>query len=127
MKAPLREGAGNCMAFQGSVGSTDKEVVSRVDIARNIKTIEWLKTELIGGLSSLFKGMLKNSDELIADSLANIVVGCYLLGKRLGLPYGALDEKVAEKVKANLEQGHEIEAWYGDFSLLKRYLTGRKT
>ncbi len=127
MKAPLREGAGNYMAFHGSVGSTDKEVVSRVDIARNIKTIEWLKTELIAGISSLFKGMLKNSDELIADSLANIVVGCYLLGKRLGLPYGALDEKIGEKVKANLEQGHEIEAWYGDFSLLKRYLTGRKT
>ncbi|NLB73281.1 MAG: hypothetical protein GX795_04555 [Firmicutes bacterium] len=115
------------MAFQGSVGSTDKEVVSRVDIARNIKTIEWLKTELITGISSLFRGMLKNSDELIADSLANIVVGCYLLGKRLGLPYGALDGKIAEKVKANLEQGHEIEAWYGDFSLLNRYLTGRKT
>ena len=97
------------MAFSGGIGSADKEVVSRADIARNIKTIEWLKTELI------------------ADSLANIVVGCYLLGKRLGLPYGALDEKIGEKVKANLEQGHEIEAWYGDFTLLKRYLTGRKT
>jgi len=127
MKAPLREGAGNYMAFSGGIGSSDREVVSRADIARNIKTIEWLKTELIAGISSLFKGMLKNNNELIADSLANIVVGCYLLGKRLGLPYGALDEKIGEKVKANLEQGHEIEAWYGDFTLLKRYLTGRKT
>ncbi|HXL04934.1 MAG TPA: MazG-like family protein [Bacillota bacterium] len=115
------------MAFSGGIGSSDREVVSRADIARNIKTIEWLKTELIAGISSLFKGMLKNNNELIADSLANIVVGCYLLGKRLGLPYGALDEKIGEKVKANLEQGHEIEAWYGDFTLLKRYLTGRKT
>ena len=116
------------MTFQGSnVGGTNKEVISRVDIARNIKTIEWLKTELITGISSLFKGMLKNSDDLITDSLANIVVGCYLLGKRLGLSYGVLDKKVTEKVKANLDKGHEIEAWYGDFSLLNRYLTGRKT
>ncbi len=108
------------MAYSGSVGSADKEVVSRADIARNIKTIEWLKTELIAGISSLFKGMLKNNNELIADSLANIVVGgCYLLGKRLGLPYGALDEKIDEKVKANLEQGHEIEVWYGDFPYSK--------
>ncbi|NLS44711.1 MAG: hypothetical protein GX969_03095 [Firmicutes bacterium] len=115
------------MAYSGSIGSADKDVISRADIARNIKSIEWLKTELITGVSSLFKGMLKNNNELIADSLANIVVGCYLLAKRLGLPYGALDEKIGIKVKANLEQGHELETWYGDFSLLKRYLAGRKT
>ena len=85
------------MTFSGSIGSADKEVVSRADIARNIKTIEWLKTELVAGISSLFKGMLKSNEELIADSLANIVVGCYLLGKRLGLPFGALDEKSVKK------------------------------
>jgi hypothetical protein len=126
-KAPFREGVGDYMAYSGSIGSADKDVISRADIARNIKSIEWLKTELITGVSSLFKGMLKNNNELIADSLANIVVGCYLLAKRLGLPYGALDEKIGIKVKANLEQGHELETWYGDFSLLKRYLAGRKT
>jgi precorrin-2 methylase len=127
MKAPLREGAEKYMTFSGGIGSADREVVSRADIARNIKTTEWLKTELVAGISSLFKGMLKTNDELVADSLANIVVGCYLLGKRLGLPFAALDEKIGEKVKANLDQGHEIEVWYGDFSLLKRYFAGRKT
>ena len=62
------------MAFSSGIGSVDREVVSRADIARNIKTIEWLKSELVTGISSLFKGMLKNNDELIADSLANIVI-----------------------------------------------------
>jgi len=87
------------MAFSGGIGSADKEVVSRADIARNIKTIEWLKTELIAGVSSLFKGMLKNNNELIADSLANIIVGCYLLGKRLAFPMAPLTRKSVKKSK----------------------------
>ncbi|MEW6228996.1 MAG: MazG-like family protein [Bacillota bacterium] len=109
-----------------SAGGKDRETISRTDIARNLKTIEWLKTELVANLSSLFKSMLKNNDEAIADSLANIVIGCYLLGKRLGLPHLALDAKIGEKVKANIEQGHEIETWYGEFSALRRHLAGRK-
>ncbi len=114
------------MAFVEGAGARERETISRADIARNLKTIEWLKTELVASISSLFKGMLKTSDETCADSLANIVVGCYLLGKRLGLPYATLDAKVKEKIKANIDQNHEIEMWYGDFSALKRHLSERK-
>lgn len=114
------------MAFVEGAGAREQETISRADIARNLKTIEWLKTELVVSIASLFKGMLKTSDEACADSLANIVVGCYLLGKRLGLPHSALDARIKEKIKANIEQNHEIETWYGDFSALKRHLSERK-
>ncbi|MDI7246454.1 MAG: MazG-like family protein [Bacillota bacterium] len=114
------------MGVVEGAGAKERETISRADIARNLKTIEWLKTELVASISSLFKAMLKTNDEACADALANLVIGCYLLGKRLGLPHPALDAKIKEKIKANIEQNHEIETWYGDFSALKRHLSERK-
>lgn len=96
-----------------------------IDIARNAKTIEWLKAELIGGVSALFKAMLKNHEEAITDSLANIVVACYLLGKRMGITFSRLDIKIENKVAVNITKGHEIEQWYGDFTALSNYLEGK--
>lgn len=96
-----------------------------LDIARNVRTIEWLKAELVGGVSALFKALMKNSEESILDALANVVVACYLLGKRLGINFSRLDLKVESKVGANISKAHEIEQWYGDFTAFRRYLEER--
>lgn len=96
-----------------------------LDIARNVRTIEWLKAELVGGVSSLFKALLKNSEEAILDALAKVVIACYLLGKRLGIGFSRLDMKIESNVTANIAKAHEIEQWYGDFSALRRYLEER--
>ena len=96
-----------------------------LDIARNVRTIEWLKAELVGGIGSLFKALIKDSEESILDSLANVVVACYLLGKRLGVGFSRLDLKVEQKVTANINKVHEIEKWYGDFTALQYYLAER--
>ncbi|MDI3280254.1 MAG: MazG-like family protein [Bacillota bacterium] len=92
------------------------------DVARNLRTIEWLKAELLNGLSVLFKGMLKGNDDSILEALANLVMCCYLLGQRLGVSFSRLDHKIQNKVEANIRRSHEIEQWYGDFSALKAYL-----
>ncbi len=96
-----------------------------LDIARNVRTIEWLKAELVGGVSALFKALIRNSEEAILDALANVVVASYLLGKRLGIPFSRLDLKIESKVAANITKAHEIEQWYGDFSAFRRYLDER--
>jgi hypothetical protein len=93
-----------------------------LDIARNLRTIEWLKVELMGGLATLYKALISNNNERILDALANIIVGCYILGKRLGIPFSRLGTKIHNKIKVNIEQNHEIEEWYGDFSALLHYL-----
>jgi len=59
----------------------DKEI----DITRNIKIIEWLKSELLTDIANLFKAMIngvrEEVHEVVSDTLANIILICYLLGR----------------------------------------------
>lgn len=97
-----------------------------VDIARNIKVIEWLKTELIGTVAALFKAMLKNSQEAIEDALASMVVTVYVLARRLGVNFAQLDVRVESKVRNGIKEKHEIEDWYGDLTALLKYISDKK-
>ncbi|MGE5558854.1 MAG: MazG-like family protein [Bacillota bacterium] len=96
-----------------------------LDIARSIKIIEWLKTELLGGVANLSKAMIKNSEELILDALAGVIMVCYLLARRMGISFTRLDEKVREKVEYYRENKHEVEIWYGDLTYFYEYLRDR--
>lgn len=97
-----------------------------LDISKNIRTIEWLKSELVSGVSSLFKAMLKANDETILESLSSIIIGCYVLARRLGLPFNRLDLRVSDTVRQNISNGHEVERWYGDLTALSRHFMDRK-
>lgn len=102
------------------MGYNDKNI----DITKNIKVIEWLKSELLTAIASLFDILVKgvhNSQEAILDILANIILVTYLLGKRLGLSFESIDAKVESKAKLGLVEDHKIEKWYGDLSKLLDY------
>ena len=87
-----------------------------IDIARNVRAIEWLEAELVHETGSLFHALIKNSEEAALDSLSAVVISAYLLAKRLGYGFARLDNKVRSRLQANLEQDHELEQWYGDIS-----------
>lgn len=97
-----------------------------VDIARNIRVIEWLKTELVSTVAALFKAMIKNSEEAIEDALASIIVTVYVIARRLGVGFAQLDVRVESKVRNGIREKHEIEDWYGDLSTFLRYLGDKK-
>lgn len=97
-----------------------------IDIARNIRTIDWLKTELLSGVSGLFKALLRGGDEAITDGLSGLIITCYALARRLGYSFAKLDAKVEAKVRVNIAEGHEIEKWYGDLTALLRHIEERK-
>jgi hypothetical protein len=96
-----------------------------MDIAKRLKVIDWLKTEIIEQVSRLFKGLLSGSEEKIKDSLASLIVSSYVMGRRLGLSYRTLDEAVLAKLKEHREQGHQVEDWYGDLSAMEDYFNKR--
>jgi hypothetical protein len=97
-----------------------------LNIARSIKVIEWLKSELLESVSLLFRALLKNKDELLLQGLARVQLTAYLLARRVGVNFVSVDEEILILVQRYLKEGHELEEWYGDLSLLREYLESRK-
>jgi hypothetical protein len=97
----------------------------QIDVTKNIKTIEWLKSELLTTIASLFellvKGVKGTQDALI-DVLANIILVTYILGKRLGINFATVDMRIEDKIRLGILEKHKVEGWYGDLSSLKQYL-----
>ena len=96
-----------------------------VDITKNIRVIEWLKSEILTAVSTLFQVLVngvQNSQEAVLDVLANIILVTYLLGKRLGFTFEKIDEKLQNKIKLGVVEEHKIEKWYGDLSKLSDYI-----
>ncbi|MBB6735723.1 MazG-like family protein [Cohnella zeiphila] len=99
----------------------DKEM----DVATRARTIEWLKTEIVDQVSRLFKAMWDGSAVRIADSLAGLIAGAYVLGRRLGVPYKDLDKAIAEKLARLKQEGHQLEEQYRDLSALEEHIRKR--
>lgn len=97
-----------------------------VDIAKNIKIIEWLKADLLSSISALFKAMLKGREEVLLDALASVVITSFVLGRRLGMSFSRLDLKIESKLRQGIADGHEVEKWYKDLSALLNYLADKK-
>ncbi len=97
-----------------------------IDITRNIKLIEWLKSELLTELADLFRvlstGAREEMYEAVSEILSNIILVSYLLGKRLGISYNAIEIKIHNKVKLGLVENHDVEKYYGDLSEMSRHL-----
>lgn len=96
-----------------------------VDITKTIKVIEWLKSEMLTAISTLFQLLVngvQDSQDAILDVLANIILVTYLLGKRLGFSFERIDKKLENKVRLGVVEEHKIEKWYGDLSKLIDYL-----
>jgi hypothetical protein len=109
------------------MGFFDKDI----DITRNVKMIEWLKSELLTDLANLFKalvnGMKEDVHESLAEILSNIILISYLLGRRLGINYNAIELKIENKVKLGLVENHDVEKYYGDLSELTKHLNYSRT
>jgi len=109
------------------MGFQEKEI----DITRNIKIIEWLKSELLTDIATLFKvlinGVKEDVHEVVCETLSNIILVCYILGRRLGNSYDVIEIKIENKIKLGLIENHDIEEYYGDLSDLSRHLRSRRS
>lgn len=99
------------------------------DIIKNMKTVEWLKSQLLNNIAYLHSILVNNEEdtrENLEDVLSNIILESYVLGKRLGIEYEDLDLALGENIKLNLIEKHKIERWYGDLSALLEYIKVRE-
>jgi hypothetical protein len=101
------------------------------DITSNIKNIEWLKCEILSDITSLYSklsyGYSEESSCVVGENISAIVAKCYLLAKRLGIPYEEIDIKLEGKLQAGLLEKTGLEEKYGDISDLLRYINVSKT
>lgn len=97
----------------------------KINITKNLKTIEWLKAELVDGISSLFKAMITNHEKKIMNALVRLIIAAYTLGRRLGISYDRMEQELNQQLGELVEENHEIEEWFGDLSELKKHLQGR--
>lgn len=92
-----------------------------LDIMGNIKLIENYKNYLLSTVADLFMTMGKGSKasmDDINDELAEVIILSYLLGKRLGINYSSVDERMTKKLKLGvLEEDNN-----GDYSKLISYI-----
>lgn len=96
-----------------------------INIARNIRAIQWLKCELLEGITSLYKAMEKGVKERIEDSLSVLIIVTYLLAKRLGFNFSYLESEILLKVDELIGNGdHEL--FREDLVALKEHLRQRK-
>lgn len=99
------------------------------DVTGNLKAIEWMKTELLSAVTSLYRVLQKGSkasQDMILDCLAGIIILTYLLSRRLGLDYTSVDLKVQNKLKIGILEEDDLEKNHGDLSRLLNYIKERK-
>lgn len=96
------------------------------DIGRNIKAIEWLKTEIVVNAGQVCRALQSAKDELVLQALANIMLSCYLMARRIGASFSRLELEVQKRTKQAQIDNHELEQWYNDLSNLAEHLEVRK-
>jgi len=101
---------------------------SGLDVTRSLRIVETLKSELLEGIATLYRHLadpaLEDTREVAADTLSEMIVICYLLGKRLGVDYSTMDRHISKKIRLGLIKENEIEKYFGDLSELARIRMG---
>jgi NTP pyrophosphatase (non-canonical NTP hydrolase) len=95
------------------------------DILRKLRLLESLKAELVTNVGQLYQAIARNGGQSITEGLASVILSCYILARRLGIDFAALDETVSAKISQNIKREHEAEELFGDFSEYQRYLRKR--
>lgn len=95
-----------------------------LDVTKNIRVIENLKSELLSCIAHLYSRMAADDcddlKEVALDTLSNTIIIGYLLSRRLGLDYAALEKDITAKIRLGLIQEHETEKYFGDLTALSR-------
>ncbi|CAK7047878.1 MazG-like family protein [Tissierella carlieri] len=100
-----------------------------IDIIKNMKTVEWLKAQLLTTVANLYTTLAngeENTRENLEDIISNLILESLLLGKRLGLSYEGIEAALRDNIKLNLIEEHKIERWYGDLSILLEFIDQHK-
>lgn len=98
---------------------------TELDITKNVRALEWLKTELLAAITLVYRTTLKGSEDILADALAQVLLITYLLGRRLGVSFNTLENRLMAMSRQGIADEHQLERWYGDLTALDEYLKSK--
>lgn len=101
------------------------EQMNDIDVLKNLRTIEWLKCEILTSIADLYKLLARGEMDMrddLEELVSNTLLLTLLLGKRLGLEYKDINSSLIDKIKLNMLENHKIEKWYGDLGELMELL-----
>lgn len=93
-----------------------------LDIAKNLKMVEWLKAELVDSVGLVFKTLLKTSSTTTAEALSSVILFTYLLGQKVGVGFHKLDSEVKDRLHKGIQEGQGDDEWHRDITELLYYL-----
>jgi len=99
---------------------------NELEIAKNLKMLDWLKAELAESVAALFKALLEKGNEAVLDALAAIIIICYLIGQRAGFSFLLVDNRIKEKLRISINNAIEEDSWKKELSNLAIYLQKSK-
>ena len=97
-----------------------------VDVTRNIMKIDLFKNELLQGVTNIFKVMAEGSagdlNEIVTENLSHLILTCYMLGNRTGIPYAEIDKQIVKTIQnpETLQKGNPLLA--EDLPVFMEYL-----
>jgi len=74
----------------------------------------------------LVNGVREEVHESVAETLSNIILICYMLGRRLGVSYNSIEIKINNKIKLGIIENHDVEKYYGDLTELAKHLNSSR-
>ena len=99
--------------------------MSEIDITKNIRLIELLKSDMLTQLAGIFEELLRPGPLSQREArLSKLIISCYVLSKRIGCSYDQLDEKITDILRLNLLENKMI-GDKGDFSELLKHIENR--
>lgn len=95
-----------------------------IDITKNIKIIELLKSQLLLNVGELYAKMLdpNQNASTLGEIIADTIVLCYLLGEKLSNQYDVIDVKILNKIKIGLIDNKSDDEWKEQILKLSRHL-----
>ncbi len=96
--------------------------VQDFDIAKNIRLIEMLKSQLLTNIGDLYTNLSNEEQDLTerGEILSDLLIITYMLSNRLGFSHSSIDLKAIKKLKFSILDEHQ--AMHSDMSSLLKHL-----
>lgn len=99
------------------------------NISKNLQAVERIKAEILSEVSRLYKELADydetESYDSVENSIATIIAMDYILGRRLGISFSAVDDKIRDLAGIAVENEHELEKDFADMSELLKHVRKR--